>query len=545
MDKICRGSAIGDAHNQGSWADVSPPVENRNHRGTHICGTSLKLENTSPGAQQKHLQRQSSDTFRSQDWFRHDLCGRDLRVADVPQLSPRFWQSGERRSSPRGLANRSKSQKSLQEEESSNLQLASPRRAVDIQRPAGVTRSRSVGLLGMQGIDDADISIFDGQPLPENPRSPRSPRCDVPVPAGLPVQRGRKLDLDAEARPATEKRPNSPTYAVSENWMNYSSGKGVLASDSPALFMPSQNFSSKLRRQHSGKQLQESEYWLESGYSAFSRSDLAAEPAAPSSIHDVHSVASKGKKTNIARTADGAKRRLQLDKGKPDKLDFRRSERKHNFVENPQSNRMLEEFKQHSPRLMAGDNSAVGSAQQPCMADVQHRTSAEMAMAMMPEQLESPANPEQRKYMVGHEVVSWANCGRRGAPECFLNTQRVAAQICQEAGGFQAHPSQRLGAVRDHRNSELVRDHLKSHSPKWQEQLTVGINQMPTKPGPSPRIAAPPPVAGLVAFGDVSCLPSTMPKDTAYLQSGLKVYRHGSRTPGYFSPHMPHAQIMV
>jgi len=231
--------------------------------------------------------------------------------------------------------------------------------------------------------------------------------------------------------------------------------------------------------------------------------------------------------------------------------DLRRSTRKHNFPESVQVQRQLEEFK-YSPRVAmpprAQDACDVDDSRKPCIVDVQHRTSAEMASSMMPEQVES-ANLEQRKYMVGGEIISWANCGRRGAPQCFQTTSRVAAQVSRDAGGMHAVPPQSLHCVRDHRNSDLLRSHMVSQAPKWQEQLTVAPQTMPQQPVPARVVAPSVKNAGLAtenrifSYGDISCLPSTMPKDTAYLQSGLKVYKYGARTPGYFSPHMPHSQI--
>jgi len=350
--------------------------------------------------------------------------------------------------------------------------------------------------------------------------------------------------------------------------MKYSSGH---AEDLPASemadnpTMPSRNFSNKNlnRRSFSGWQSQESE-GVQGVFPM--RSEFAGEPAPPSPIHNiVDHVPSKGKKTNMAKPADGAKRRLKLD---TTQSDLRRSEKKHSFPENPQSKRELEEFKS-SPRLLppsrpAADaeyeNGGRNPAGKACIVDVQHRSSAEMASVMMPEQVEKVSTLEP-KYMVGTEIVSWATTGRRGAPECFRNTQQVAAQISKEAGGLQAVPPHSLGNVRDHRNSEVLQSHMQSFTPKWQEQLSVAPQvvtaQPQLQPGPTrapfasdvgfsrglPVAAGMPAETRIFSYGDVSSLPSTMPKDTAYLQSGLKVVKYGARTPGYFSPNMPHSQI--
>jgi hypothetical protein len=550
MDKICRGSALSEAHKQGSWGDAVAHVDTaRNARGTHITTSSFKLENTAPTGFRDHArQRFTSDTFRTSDWFRHDPKGNE---GNVPQLSTRFWQSSKGQGSPRSFESRSKSQINLAEED---LSAMSPR-AVDIQRqsgmsPRGPTRSKSMGFLGMQaGQGDVEVALFDGQRSPrQGQRSPRSPRPNHP--AGLPVERGRCLDFNEDGAPVRQ-RSASPTYETSTNWMAWSSGAVEKPVDGDSTqFMPSRNFNSKMRHMYSGCITQETE---EKCFTT--RGELAAEPSAPPAS-DIANIVdhkpSKGKKTNMQKPVDGAKRRLKLDATQP---ASKPSERKHAFPELPQSQRQLEEFKlsprMRSPRVDA-DTGAVDSVRKPCIVDVQHRTSAEMASSMMPEQAESSAPNEQRKYMVGQEIISWANCGRRGAPECFLNTQRVAAQISREAGGCQAVPPNSLGNVRDHRNSELVREHLKSQPSTWQEQLTVGPQVMPQEqqPGrvrnalPSKGSAGLPADRQLVAYGDVSSLPATTPKDTAYLTSGLKVYKYGARTPGYFSPYIPHAQIV-
>lgn len=272
----------------------------------------------------------------------------------------------------------------------------------------GVQRARSMGLLGTMPLEqEVEVSVFDGNRL-QRQRSPRSPRpasSQPNRPAGLPVQRGRVLDTDGEDPNPGTARSRSPTYEVSENWMAYAAPKD---SETPASarqrcmtaeLTPSANFSCRMRRQHSGKINQESENW------APARSDFAAEPAPPPLIaNSVTHILSKGKKTNLPKGPDEAKRRLKMDASQP---ESRRSERKHNFPDAPQSQRQLEEFKS-SPRLLTmppRKPDANVEDGRPCIIDVQHRSSAEMAASMYPERVENPSL-EQRKYMVGSEIIS-------------------------------------------------------------------------------------------------------------------------------------------
>jgi len=318
--------------------------------------------------------------------------------------------------------------------------------------------------------------------------------------------------------------------------------------------MPSRHFASRARRQHSGRQTENSEHWI--------RGEYAAEPSAPTSIaNSVDLVASRGKKTGIVKDQEHAKRRLKLD---TTQADIRRSERKHMFPEHPQSQRNVEQMRQLSPRLLPQSVSQVphdGGSQgsrTPCFVDVQHRTSAEMVASMMPEM--STAHHatseaiafEQRKYFVGDQIVSWANSGRRGAPLCHELTAQVAAEAAAEAGARPAfsplppqrvpHPAENAANLRDHCDPDtilvapqvarnLVPQVLPTRSPPTRMAPVV-------MPPPAPPFAESSGDGSVHAFGEYSSLPSTMAKDTAYLHSGLKVVKYGSRTPGFFSPQM-------
>jgi len=377
----------------------------------------------------------------------------------------------------------------------------------------------------------------DGMGSPRSMRSPRegwrSPRSNSDLFA-FAEERERAQTQDGEnAGEGERRRSRSPTYFNSENWMGYSTKKERFASDeSFGELMPSSNFSSKSRRKFTGHVQLESEdqVWSPRG------GDELAKEAAPDSITNiVDGKASKGKKVHITKESQDAKRRLTQDWTQPEEAQ---TQKKHIFPDSPQSKQQLEEFKS-SPRLSPPTPLVQnGASTARSIIDVQHRTSAEMASSMMPDENEHGASAQQRKYMVGRQVISWANCGRRGATECFQNTQRVAAQISQEAGGRPQVPLHSLRNTRDHRNSDLLREHLKAPPIKWQEKLPTPPQGMPIQMCSarfSPR-AAPERQDGITyTYGDVSALPSSMSKETAYLQSGLKMHTNVARTPGYFS----------
>mmetsp|Transcript_5041 Transcript_5041/g.12594 ORF Transcript_5041/g.12594 Transcript_5041/m.12594 type:complete len:99 (+) Transcript_5041:1-297(+) len=70
MDKICRGSTLGEAQRHGAKTESSSVADTSRHaRGTHVSCNSYKLETSAcrdnPGS------AFVSDTFRSQEWFKH------------------------------------------------------------------------------------------------------------------------------------------------------------------------------------------------------------------------------------------------------------------------------------------------------------------------------------------------------------------------------------------------------------------------------------------------------------------------------------------
>mmetsp|Transcript_15306 Transcript_15306/g.27285 ORF Transcript_15306/g.27285 Transcript_15306/m.27285 type:complete len:543 (-) Transcript_15306:169-1797(-) len=529
MDKICRGSAIGEAHRSGAWRDdVGSQLDtSRTARGNSVSTHSLKLENTSPRGKPPANSRGAfvSDTFRSQEWFRHDGHSEEK----VPQLSPRFWKGANALSPAPGAmqSGRSKSTKDLKAgEENVNIEQRghySPRAPRSPR--GGVSRARSEGtfIKPSEAFAQKTPSVADGYTETTYSRA-QSPRDAL-------FGDTEQTNGESNAR----QRSPSPTFATSEQWMGYNSGFGTgnkfdVEKDAPS--MPSRNFQSKARRQHSGRVSEET--WKPA------RGDLAGEPSPPPIIiNAVSGAVTKGKKTNIVKDSDNAKRRLRLDQSQ---TDITRSEKKHSFPTDPQGQRQLEEMSYLSPRLFSpgpqqspppngGSQGSRAPAQDPRVVDVQHRTSAEMASSMMPDtarakrQLEPVAQAQfesdDRKYLVGQELVNWTHHGRRGASDCFSHICQVAAEATADAGGqMLGHPPTSL---RDHRNSDVLREHLQAPA------AVSRVRQERQQPVVVPL--------SVYSYGDISSLPSTMPKDTAYLHSGLKVVKFGPRTPGYFSPY--------
>lgn len=541
MDKICRGSAIGEAHRSGAWRDdVGSLLDtSRTARGNSVSTHSLKLENTSPRGKPPANSRGAfvSDTFRSQEWFRHDGHSEEK----VPQLSPRFWKGANALSPAPGAmqAGRSKSAKDLKQagEENVNIEQRghySPRMPRSPRSPrGGLSRARSDGAF----IKTGDAFVQKAPSMTDDYTETTYSRAQSPREALF----GACEPVDDFVESTARQRSPSPTFATSEQWMGYNSGTGYgskFDEERDAPSMPSRNFNSKARRQHSGRVSEET--WKSP------RGNLAGEPSPPPIIlNAVSGAVTRGKKTNIVKDSDNAKRRLRLDQSQS---DLTRSEKRHSFPTDPQGQRQLEEMSYLSPRLFSprtqpppqsngGSQGSRAPAQDPRIIDVQHRTSAEMASSMMPDtarvkrqmepDVQAQIDTDERKYLVGHQLVNWTQHGRRGASDCFEQICQVAAEATADAGGhLMGYPSTTL---RDHRNSDVLRAHLQTPGPPR-------VRQEPQQQ---------PVVVPVYSYGDISSLPSTMPKDTAYLHSGLKVVKFGPRTPGYFSPYADRVPVSM
>eukprot|EP00397_Hematodinium_sp_SG-2012_P029029 GEMP01030632.1.p1 GENE.GEMP01030632.1~~GEMP01030632.1.p1 ORF type:complete len:468 (+),score=72.69 GEMP01030632.1:54-1406(+) len=98
FDKICRGSLIGEAHNKGLYV---APEATAAKRGTHVSNRSYKLETTNPASRRSQQRAvEPTQTFKTQNWFRHDHHEQDDRDPRVSRdnFSHRYWRQASGRS---------------------------------------------------------------------------------------------------------------------------------------------------------------------------------------------------------------------------------------------------------------------------------------------------------------------------------------------------------------------------------------------------------------------------------------------------------------
>lgn len=381
----------------------------------------------------------------------------------------------------------------------------------------GLGRGRSEGHLH----DRCELSPRDALP-----RSPRRALAEI---------RGRHLNAGLGGGPPEPTRSPSPTFRVSENWMSYSAAPP----DTAGAKSPRRGLSPRAGgrtmveawaekppapearppmprppiRGHCGRTTETSVKWVGVAEDA---------PPGPSLIANSENfVASRGKKVNIVEVADNVGNRLRQDASDPEAT---RSQRRHGFPSNPQSQRQIEQMRQVAPRIlqrMAPEAAGRFSGRAPVLVDAQHRSSAELVASLMPEAPEVRGSRSEVRYFAGSEIVGSGN-GRRIAGAC-------ARQAPELAG-------------RDHRNSDALREHLQHLQPRLSEP-------MPRSPASAtPSSAAVREAHGVFSYGVMSSLPSTMPKDSAYTHSGLAVVKYGSRTPGVFSPNVvrvPAASVLT
>mmetsp|Transcript_102443 Transcript_102443/g.181945 ORF Transcript_102443/g.181945 Transcript_102443/m.181945 type:complete len:510 (+) Transcript_102443:65-1594(+) len=497
MDKICRGSRVGTAHDQGTWGQLErSDVGFR--RGSHVTTHSPKLENTAPRRQTTGPAKPSTDTFRSQEWFRHEP--RNPSPRSPPLTSPRFTRGAfgmSPSSSPRNGMQKSMSERLLSSQDTAARLFGgeptprgekSPRREEKVDPAAmgpaaGLTRGRSEGFLGFGSA---------GREM-----SPRDTLFQDRT-------RGRP-DTSVARSPSATGRTRSPTFNQSEDWWGYSKPKAQEGTAKIDKTMPSSNFSSSIRRQHSGKITSNSDNWLRVN-------GEDAKPAPPSIANSQNYYISRGKKTGLLKDADVAKNLMRLEVDKVQ--DTSRSNRKHDFQNHPQAMRHMEEFRVFSPRRLESARDTVKDSGR-LTAGVQHRTSGEMVASISPEP--TPVSAPGEKHVVGFELVDIASSGVRKADNCI----KVAAQS--------GHGYPQARASRHHLNSDTVKEHIQ---PVDMPQFThhSASHKPPTREEASRRVHV---------YGDFSAPPSTMPKDTAYIHSGLKVVKYQTRSPGLYSPNAP------
>ncbi|CAE8631752.1 unnamed protein product [Polarella glacialis] len=523
MDKICRGSRVGNAHNLGTW-DQMDHAKSRFGRGSHVAMTHNKLDNTAPPQRLSLSRSRSTDTFRSQEWFRHDGIAKDGPGRSPSITSPRFARGAFGMSPASSPTSRRGMQKSFS------------------SRSFGEERGTAASLFYPDGLG------------PRSPRSPRSPQGKVDAAGVRPLGRGRsegdlqRVEMNERAlsprdclfqdrgpnrkdarSPSADGRAKSPTFCSSEHWMGYSYANAPPPQVEVQKMMPSSNFMSKIRRSHSGKITQNSENWLRVA-------GEDAKPTPPVIANSTNFLISRGKKVGLRSDADLAKKLMYVG---PDSVpDSARTNRRHAFPSTPQADRHVEGLLQLSPRLLdhAATSDAVRNKSSRGMTPVpsarvavQHRTSGEMAGSIMPEAstaqsprilAQSPRNGAE-KYLIGSELVDLQSSGRRPSMLC--------SAFAAKEGPPQRSSSQVI--MRHHMNSDVVREHFQS------VQFVPGCsNHMPpTREEANRRVHI---------YGDYSVFPSSMPKDTAYVTMGLKVVKYQTRSPGVFSPNAPRVPAM-
>jgi len=239
-----------------------------------------------------------------------------------------------------------------------------------------------------------------------------------------------------------------------------------------------------------------------------------AKPAPPSIANSQNYHISRGKKTGLCKDPDVAKNLMRLEVDKV--ADTSRSNRKHDFQGHPQARRHMEELRVFSPRRL---EVAQETTREPgrLTASVQHRTSGEMAASISPDP--SPAHAPAEKYLVGAELVDMASSGVRKAEGCWKAAQSQSGYGCVR----------QVSASRHHLNSDTVKEHINPVEVPWVTHHSA-LYKPPTREEADRRVHV---------YGDMSAPPSTLPKDTAYIQTGIKVVKYQTRSPGLYSPNAP------
>jgi len=163
--------------------------------------------------------------------------------------------------------------------------------------------------------------------------------------------------------------------------------------------------------------------------------------------------------------------------------------------------------------------------------DVQHRTSPDMVATMAPGNA-GEATADDRRYLLGSELVSWNQPSRRASSDCMKNVVPVPCQV-DVVGGSTSYAS-----LRDHRNSDAIRDHLRAVPS--QRSVVVPV-QMAFVSSGAPATMTPAGIqqeGKIMSYGNASAMPSTTSKDMAYEMYGVKTIKYGARQPGMYSPYV-------
>lgn len=308
-----------------------------------------------------------------------------------------------------------------------------------------------------------------------------------------------------------EGRAKSPTFTTSEQWMEHTRENLNSTKQQSNNAMPSSKIGSTVRRMHSGKITRNSENWL--------RMDGQDAKPAPSLIfNSCDHNASRGKKTGLEDDPQVAKQLIRQDIDMVPE-EAQRQQRRHQFQNLPQAQAHIDELRALSPRHLqqaaTADAMSTTGYRESAGVAVLHRTSGEMAASISPDQAVPLSRPAE-KYVVGGGILDMRHTGVRTVQDCVKHAVRN--------NGY-PHRSSSLGSIvniRHHTNSDLVR-----------ENMTPQITHYNTMALPSSRQEA---SRRIHVYGDYSAPPATMPKDTAYIQSGLRLVKYQTRSPGKYSP---------
>lgn len=470
-----------------------------------------KLENPTfrPTARQLQPDSRRSDTLRTQDWFRHDHY--DI---PPPQLvrRPGTVSLSPAPATPRARQlQQAQSMKSLHKD--SVASLISPR----------LEHSASEQLFGQRPTSHTETLRSPRRPPVFAPQSPRDAKdvSEGPAPRRLRSPEGlfnggRALSPRDTLASSYQREPSgnlqsprlrrNPSFESSD-WLRRVSGDRDIPPEPPAPQSPHLPDSSKLynrriARQHSGKVTENSSEWRRTFGQGTA---LVPEPGSPRIANAETFHVSKGKKVHLAKESEAAKRRLQQDASEPEPV---RSERRHTFRDHPSYQKLLAQK----------DRPEVGAAEA-CY--LFHRTSPDFAATIMPETARHDKDAEEVRIVVGNMIVT-AHNGRKTAVA-------LGKHLRSDSVKMHLQPDDPTAVVKDY----VPRVQQAAAVPK---EPPVASLSVAGAGAPTPRGSD-----SMAVFGGHSVLPSTMPKDTAYLHSGLRVARHALRTPGRFSPNAPRA----
>mmetsp|Transcript_70952 Transcript_70952/g.178938 ORF Transcript_70952/g.178938 Transcript_70952/m.178938 type:complete len:530 (-) Transcript_70952:148-1737(-) len=523
MDKICRGSRVGEVHQH------SPRAAGHSMLGTPKIEASTPKSRNS-GSKTDNQRLAATPHQQSRALPRHESQAAGQRSSQRPAVqSPPNAQLRESRSAwalGRASEGMHTPRSSRTSPRCSPASPPPPLPQLDfgvLSEPApagkGIARMRSEpGWLSPRGLQ-ASASIDCVSPRRRNTEfSPREYLfSEEHEPSNQ--QRGRRC-TDSAASPGPDHRALSPTFQSSKDFClqcpssprcEEGSSRGAVYTMTADKGFPTP-FSPRRLRQQSGRITENSVNFLQ-----HEEENTTPVPTVITNSEDYK--ISRGKKTGYKREQEHVKGRLSLDMDQQD-TDLPSTQRRHDFTKSLSSPRTTSQSQQQSPRLGCGLSKSNSHASAFVNVGMQHQTSGDMAASIRPD----VTSQQSQKYFVGNEIVDWQNSGRRGLAACA----RHAAQT----GALVRSPVSVIATPRDQRSSEGMREQFQHQKPVV-VQASVPV-----------VYASPPVVAQSMPFAPcTSIMPSSTSKDTAYLHGGLKVVKYSPRASGQFSPNVPRAPV--